>query len=545
MRARAVQLVTSWWVVGVWAALGITTGVISVVTVLQPAWYVRYSLIHAQDARGVSFKVVVSSVGPLGFCRLAAVDTSQVHHTNDKRHTTSTTSSMPGTIATEEGILTTPNSLETSDLAASVTPQLPLSSSALPGLVEISRSTAGSVHEWPPLEAHDVTLAFGSGDDGFGHVPTGSTILGDPDNETVDATKSSEVSEASTKTGEDITNEEKNTENLFSHVTETYVKIVNHEKDNASILHFPEEKLEFSVLRGGKEMQEIPEYEIAITEDRNTTFHSQGGGDTGLEADSGKRYFIPNFKTDKGRTVDQANTTVNKNKRKKKKDRRRKKNRKKKLKSEKQLVKQGNRRESGSPTSHNINIAPGHLTARPAMMITSREKLVIAERLVQPEKLRSYHDIVDYDYRPRKPILLCSGVGVGAGSSAVWVLVGVLYGFAGVVQVVAGVASLALQAARTHARKYTLAIWIGNIQVAVVMSQGVALVLFPLGLGSPLARGECGGSSSVYWSGDCSFGWSYMLGVVATTLAAYCPCLARLTIFRRYSLREWESINFF
>lgn len=67
------QLVTSWWVVGVWAALSLATGLVSVVAVLQPAWYVRYSQIHAQDAQGVAFQVMVSSVGPLGYCRLAGV----------------------------------------------------------------------------------------------------------------------------------------------------------------------------------------------------------------------------------------------------------------------------------------------------------------------------------------------------------------------------------------------------------------------------------------------------------------------------------------
>lgn len=57
MRARSVHLVTSWWVVGVWAALGICTGVISVATVLQPTWYVRYSFIYAQEARDINFQV--------------------------------------------------------------------------------------------------------------------------------------------------------------------------------------------------------------------------------------------------------------------------------------------------------------------------------------------------------------------------------------------------------------------------------------------------------------------------------------------------------
>lgn len=59
MRTRSVQLVTSWWVVCVWAVLSLSTGLVSVVAVLQPAWYVRYSQIHAQDAQGVAFQVSV------------------------------------------------------------------------------------------------------------------------------------------------------------------------------------------------------------------------------------------------------------------------------------------------------------------------------------------------------------------------------------------------------------------------------------------------------------------------------------------------------
>ena len=57
MRTRSVQLVTSWWVVCVWAAVSLATGLVSVVAVLQPAWYVRYSQIHAQDVQGVAFQV--------------------------------------------------------------------------------------------------------------------------------------------------------------------------------------------------------------------------------------------------------------------------------------------------------------------------------------------------------------------------------------------------------------------------------------------------------------------------------------------------------
>lgn len=44
---------------------------------------------------------------------------------------------------------------------------------------------------------------------------------------------------------------------------------------------------------------------------------------------------------------------------------------------------------------------------------------------------------------------------------------GVLYGVAGVVQVAAGVASLATQAVRSPSRRLAFAIWVSNVQVVV------------------------------------------------------------------------------
>lgn len=70
------------------------------------------------------------------------------------------------------------------------------------------------------------------------------------------------------------------------------------------------------------------------------------------------------------------------------------------------------------------------------------------------------------------------GGGVGSGSSAVWALVGVLYGVAGVVQVAVGVASLALHLphAHTHARRYIFAAWLGNVQVAIGELRGGGVI---------------------------------------------------------------------
>lgn len=606
MRARSVQLMTSWWVVGVWAALGITTGVISVVTVLQPSWYVRYSLIHAQQARGVSFQVVVSTVGPLGFCRLAAVDTSQVSHTIPRRHSTVITPPTSKTLDPYEGMTTTTTPPGTSQTPAvfTMSPELFPPSTASPGASQETRPTNVSLWELTPQGGLDTTLSLESD---LKHTSSASsTVQGATEDAPVDGRQPFDVLRAFTSTDKDVTDEKQDTKDILLHVNGSYEEVVEQEKDNSSIPHFQEEKLVLSELGDVKKTQEMSEHETTITDVRNTTRYIQGGN-TGQEVNNRIRMTIANIDTDVGGSAEHKNTTVKKNSRRKNRNRKRKKkNRRKKTKSRKQsLVSVGRRRgEFDEPNPSNRtslqltldvaklrsgNLKPGkakkssdqlvsgkiksrssriqsseaiarsdklasgkakknsgQMVFEKATVTPSAEELFFAEFLVQQEQRKSYHDILAIDYRPRAPILLCSGVGVGvsAGSSAVWVLVGVVYGAAGVLQVIAGVASLALHAARTHARRYAFAVWVGNVQVAVVMSQGVALVLFPLGLGSPLARRECGGSSSVYWSGECSFGWSYMLGVVATTLAAYCPCLARLTIFRRYSLREWDS-NFF
>ncbi|XP_042204183.1 uncharacterized protein LOC121853870 isoform X2 [Homarus americanus] len=473
MRARSVQLVTSWWVVGVWALLGITTGVISVVTVLQPSWYVRYSLLHAQEAHGVVFQVVVSSVGPLGFCRLAAVDTSHVSHTD-----ASFNRPPPSRVhKPDEGMTSSPASVWTFEVSdplddTSTNPEM-LSTTSLKGPFQTSRLPDESLQEWPPLGIHHTTLSVGSVH--LGHtLPVPSPTKGDGADVSSDEGELPEGFGASRNTDKEVTNEAHDTDNILFHVTETYVKVVKEERDNESILQSLEEELDLGVVTGMKEERVILKNEYANTAPgRNTTRHKQEGEVGGQDVDNDTGLTRVNIKTTLSQIIENKNVTEKKNrKRKNKNKKRKKKNKRPKPKKERTKLKKADRGKGSVSGDRQTNNKPEQPNALQHITNSSNVQQLIAELLTQSEDDRRYQD-------------------------------------------------------------------------NAVMSQGVALVLFPLGLGSPLARGECGGSSSVYWSGECSFGWSYMLGIVATTLAAYCPCLARLTIFRRYALKEWESINFY
>ena len=73
--------------------------------------------------------------------------------------------------------------------------------------------------------------------------------------------------------------------------------------------------------------------------------------------------------------------------------------------------------------------------------------------------------------------------------------------------------------------------------------QAVGLVLYPLGLGSPFSRQHCGEAATVYSSGECQVGYAYMLALVSTALAAYCPVLARLITYKDYT-NYWSNMNY-
>jgi len=61
---------------------------------------------------------------------------------------------------------------------------------------------------------------------------------------------------------------------------------------------------------------------------------------------------------------------------------------------------------------------------------------------------------------------------------------------------------------------------------SVVLFTG-GLMAFPAGFNSDVVRQFCGSTSTTYWAGDCSVGWTCILAVVSDCLAVFCPFLAR------------------
>jgi len=63
--------------------------------------------------------------------------------------------------------------------------------------------------------------------------------------------------------------------------------------------------------------------------------------------------------------------------------------------------------------------------------------------------------------------------------------------------------------------------------VCLVLLFAGGLLVFPFGLSSSFVRQVCGRTSSAYWPGDCTVGWTSVLAVVSLALAAFCPFLSR------------------
>ncbi|XP_066977299.1 uncharacterized protein [Macrobrachium rosenbergii] len=593
MRARSAYLMTSWWVVGIWIGLTLLTGIVSVISVTQPTWYVRYTLVHAQALQEVTFQVVVSSVGPLGFCRVVSVER---HPVIDYTSTTSIVEenepSTPGDNNLPTPAITTPpidasfkipdstaaTESSTGPSQATITTgadgntKSTTTSAALEGFTtEGGGGGDGSFLEWPPTSY--TTFGFQDLKTSLESIssPTAFPGLDLPDfaaeeerDERLDSngplTSSSPFEMYTGAYDGTVTAASDGIREVLYKVTERHANAPNEGQDKSlgkgpaaddeNIIHFPQEEKE----------TEISSTENSITTERSTTPVEQNAIDAGdLPVRNGGIYVKENRTEMEEHLLNKQeydNQASYRRRRKKKKKRRNKK-------KQKKRVRNQNRKEYKNHqdvlldkktdiivTTPTTDLADGTSVNKSRTINTDEGVLgdeIRAEFLVQQPQNSLEKNTIGLNYKPRRPILACSGVviGVRSGSSAVWVLVGVVYGVAGVVQVLVGLFSILSQVVKSPSGRYAHAIWMGNVQVAVVMSQGVTLVLFPLGLGSPLARVECGGSSSVYWSGDCSFGWGYMLAIVSTTLAAYCPCLARLTVYKKYALREWESLNFF
>ncbi|CAL4150560.1 unnamed protein product [Meganyctiphanes norvegica] len=144
---------------------------------------------------------------------------------------------------------------------------------------------------------------------------------------------------------------------------------------------------------------------------------------------------------------------------------------------------------------------------------------------------------------------LCASVGQSVGDvpgalpSAVWVIVGALYGGGGALLAVTGLAATLMPLLSNSQSVFALAQVAGNIQMAAVFLQSLGLVLYPLGLGSHFSRLHCGDEATLYNAGHCQLGYGYMLALVATVLAAYCPVLARLITYKDYDADTWSNAN--
>ncbi|XP_070572258.1 LHFPL tetraspan subfamily member 7 protein-like [Ptychodera flava] len=78
-------------------------------------------------------------------------------------------------------------------------------------------------------------------------------------------------------------------------------------------------------------------------------------------------------------------------------------------------------------------------------------------------------------------------------------------------------------ALNTHKK---LALFAGYVQTVSVLILMAGLVLFPLGLDNAFVRQYCG-QSAIFNAGDCEIGWGYMLAIMSTAIAMFCPVFAK------------------
>ena len=64
--------------------------------------------------------------------------------------------------------------------------------------------------------------------------------------------------------------------------------------------------------------------------------------------------------------------------------------------------------------------------------------------------------------------------------------------------------------------------------VFAVLIMIAGLLVFPLGLESRFVQHYCH-KSRAYHAGACTIGWGYMLGIMGTALAMFCPFLSQYT----------------
>ncbi|CAD7674293.1 unnamed protein product [Nyctereutes procyonoides] len=63
-----------------------------------------------------------------------------------------------------------------------------------------------------------------------------------------------------------------------------------------------------------------------------------------------------------------------------------------------------------------------------------------------------------------------------------------------------------------------------GVQAAAATVTIVGLLVFPISLASPFAKGACG-ASSVYHGGQCQLSWGYVIAILSAVLASFLPMI--------------------
>lgn len=273
----------------------------------------------------------MSSVGPLGYCRLTTVDTSQGTH---KRRPSgypdsSKASSSPGVSIRQRGMMMTITS--TTSPSLSWAPEIPgaetitTTSHLHQLLITPTKSplqTSGPPNdfqrEWSLPGTHYTTLSFQA---------MGSTVPGGAEDVGVSEGRSLETSESVRSADKNISH----TKKFVFDVTETYMRVVQGKRDKDRLRTFQEKKRESDVTTGTEISKDIEEHETAIMEERRMVRLSQKESEAGHEVDNVKEFMKLNVKNGESGNTEHKDVINERSKkrriRKRKKKRRNKKNR--------------------------------------------------------------------------------------------------------------------------------------------------------------------------------------------------------------------------
>ena len=76
----------------------------------------------------------------------------------------------------------------------------------------------------------------------------------------------------------------------------------------------------------------------------------------------------------------------------------------------------------------------------------------------------------------------------------------------------------------------------------LVSIQIAGLLVYPLELGSPGVRDQCGKLARMYHSDECEFSWAFMLAIVSTAISVYCPILAKFSTYNHYDTESSSNL---